>query len=539
MPTIFVSAATVDLEKWRDALHGAFSRAGFRVLTQKHSFGAATGPVRRLLTEHIEECDCLIHLAGLGYGSDAQHSFPEPPHFECSWTQFEYYYAHFLSKDVIAFVCAPNLSRPEFREEAKDDDDRKRKSRLQQEHRDRVASGKFDGTPLEPTVERKCNESVESHENLLQAVAAAIGTLLKLGPERLRAQQELTQMAQAIEQIKSDVSESKTHVREMKSDVGEIKSDVEETKHRVARIEAVLEAAAKSASSTPDRNAAALSFKWPHAWSYFRIGGRQTIRWDVFVAHNIKMTRFELELYVEQTFLLAIAGNDRPLAGDCRQYAWQLPGDLQVGNRYRLRLIAWDDAGRLSETFSAPFRMRRLDQTDEGNGIPLAVAPLFGAFLGFAMGIKILAPFLMSVATHANHKEPPYSREDNVFIFLWAVIEVCGEPFWMVVLGIAAAEYCASLTAIAAMMWYQCLPAKAILPVCAVAGVAGGMLLDREFGALWGGFLGLSAGVYAVAHFFRGLEDVYEILEINKKVWSVIATPFRTVGQWLKRKPAE
>ena len=40
-PTVFLSAATVDLKDWRDVLHGAFSRAGFRVLTQDQSLRSA------------------------------------------------------------------------------------------------------------------------------------------------------------------------------------------------------------------------------------------------------------------------------------------------------------------------------------------------------------------------------------------------------------------------------------------------------------------------------------------------------------------
>ena len=109
-PVIFLSAATVDLKTWRDHLHQAFSRAGFRVLTQDHSLKAAPGDVKRLLTDTIEEADCVIHLAGMGYGGHATDPFPAAPGFQCSWTQFEYYRAHERKKDVIAFVCAPNLS---------------------------------------------------------------------------------------------------------------------------------------------------------------------------------------------------------------------------------------------------------------------------------------------------------------------------------------------------------------------------------------------------------------------------------------------
>jgi tetratricopeptide (TPR) repeat protein len=179
-PTIFLSAATLDLEHWRDLLHEAFSRAGFRVLTQKHSLGAAPGNVRRLLTEHIDDSQCVIHLAGMGYGSDADSLCPEAPEFQCSWTQFEYYYAHLRGKDVIAFVCAPDLSRPGFQEEGTAEEIA-RKARLQQAHRDRVASGQFDGTPLDGRVPRTLNEQVDSWQGLLKAVAAAVGTLHKLG----------------------------------------------------------------------------------------------------------------------------------------------------------------------------------------------------------------------------------------------------------------------------------------------------------------------------------------------------------------------
>jgi tetratricopeptide (TPR) repeat protein len=190
MLTVFLSAATIDLKNWRDVLHGAFARAGFRVFTQNHSLGAAPGDVKRLLCEHIDQCDCVIHLAGLGYGSHADEPFASVPAFQCSWTQFEYYYAHAKDKDVIAFVCAPGLSAAGFVEEG-DDAERQLKARLQKEHRDRVASGKFDGTPLAGR-KRTLNETVDSVEKLLQAVSAAVATLHRLTSEQERLQGELT-----------------------------------------------------------------------------------------------------------------------------------------------------------------------------------------------------------------------------------------------------------------------------------------------------------------------------------------------------------
>lgn len=190
-PTIFISAATIDLEPWRDVLHDAFSRAGFRVYTQKHSLGAATGDVHRLLTQHLRESQCVIHLAGMGYGADADLLDPAMPGFQCSWIQFEYYYAHQQGIDVIAFVCAPDLSE-KFAEAGKDAADIARKTKLQLEHRDRVSTGKFEGTPLAGKVKRTSNEQVDSVQTLMKAVAGAVGTLHKFGTAGQAVQQALS-----------------------------------------------------------------------------------------------------------------------------------------------------------------------------------------------------------------------------------------------------------------------------------------------------------------------------------------------------------
>ncbi len=180
VPTVFLSAATDDLESLRNVLHGAFSRAGCRVFTQNRSLGAATGTLRDFLVKHINLSDCIVHLAGMASGSDADESFPEVPGFQCSWTQFEYYYAHQQGKTVIALVCAPVLSRKDFAETGANAGDIARKQRLQGEHRQRVASGKFTGTPLAGKVKRTLNENVNSLEELLQAVAASVASVLEL-----------------------------------------------------------------------------------------------------------------------------------------------------------------------------------------------------------------------------------------------------------------------------------------------------------------------------------------------------------------------
>ena len=210
-PTVFLSAASIDLKEWRDVLHDAFSRGGFRVLTQDHSLSSAPADVKRLLTETIDESDCVIHLAGLGYGSDATDPFPSAPAFQCSWTQFEYYQAHQQKKDVIAFVCAPSLSKSGFAEKGTDADDIARKQRLQREHRQRVDHGTFENTPV--TALRTSNERIDSVPTLLTAVAAAVGTLHKLDREACaRAQQELNQLAHALAEVKQEVVNTKDEV---------------------------------------------------------------------------------------------------------------------------------------------------------------------------------------------------------------------------------------------------------------------------------------------------------------------------------------
>ncbi len=211
-PTVFLSAATVDLKEWREVLDGAFRRGGFHVLTQDKSLRSAPGDVKRLLVETIAGSDCIIHLAGLGYGSDASDPFPDQPGFQCSWTQFEYYHGHSEGTGVIAFVCAPSLSMPSlsmpgFVEKGIDAADIARKQRLQNEYRERVKNGTFDNTPLQtPDRKRTSNESVDSVAALLTAVVAAVGTLHKLDRDACaKAQHELSVGAAELAEIKAGV----------------------------------------------------------------------------------------------------------------------------------------------------------------------------------------------------------------------------------------------------------------------------------------------------------------------------------------------
>ncbi len=173
-PTVFLSAASLDLEEWRNILHDVLSDGGAHVLSQGNSFGMAPRDVRDLLVRRLDESDYVFHLAGIGYGSHATAPFPDAPGFQCSWTQFEYYYAHQKQLPVFAAVLAPDLSKSDFAEEG-DADERGHKTELQRQHRLRVESGKFDGTPLVAGgIGRTCNGAVKNIPDLLRAVAGAL-----------------------------------------------------------------------------------------------------------------------------------------------------------------------------------------------------------------------------------------------------------------------------------------------------------------------------------------------------------------------------
>jgi tetratricopeptide (TPR) repeat protein len=258
-PVLFLSAATVDLKDWRDHLHHAFSRAGFRVLTQDQSLRSAPGDVRRLLTETIAEADCVIHLAGMGYGWHATDPFPDAPlasgetPFQCSWTQFEYYHAHQQGKDIIAFVCAPDLSKPGFTEVFDNPAELLLKQRLQEEHRQRVVTGEFGGTPLAGLVPRKSNETIASSGKLMEAVAAAVGTLRSLQHEQIaKAQDELRAIGDSLARLERGQRHTRRWVIASAAvlvlvalGVWAVKRDTQETKAAGAKVMAAQDDAAR------------------------------------------------------------------------------------------------------------------------------------------------------------------------------------------------------------------------------------------------------------------------------------------------------
>ena len=193
-PSIFLSAASADLKEWRNLIHKALDRAGCKVYTQEQSFSAAAGNVLGLLRQHLDKSDFVIHLAGLAYGAEPeQPAFPSHPGFKCSYTQFEYYYAHQKGMKVIAFVCAAEFPYLPFTEHGVDDADRDRRRGLQAAHRERVAKGRFTGTPLEGLPHRPLCETIADVGGLMAALAGAVGTIRDHAPtlDLAAAHQEL------------------------------------------------------------------------------------------------------------------------------------------------------------------------------------------------------------------------------------------------------------------------------------------------------------------------------------------------------------
>lgn len=184
-PSVFLSAATDDLETWRNVLDAAFRRSGFQVYTQKKSLGVTGGGVLDLLRQHLDECDYVVHLAGVAFGSEPElPPFPDHPLFRCSYTQFEYYYAHINKKQVLACVCSKAFPYESFVEKGTTDAERQQRIHLQELHRQRVISGKFEDTPF-LDLPRTLNESVDNAQEMLQTVAAIVARIARDIPESL------------------------------------------------------------------------------------------------------------------------------------------------------------------------------------------------------------------------------------------------------------------------------------------------------------------------------------------------------------------
>jgi len=183
-PVIFLSAVSAEFRELRQLLHDSF-KTHFHVITQDdtlHKFPG--GDVRQLLSDAIDGSHAVLHLAGAGFGSTAAAPFPEIPGFLCSWTQYEYYYAHSFDgdpvhrKQIFAIVCGPTLRSPTFTEKDDATLTAAQKAPLQEAHCQRIFSGKFDATPL-ASLPRTVNHGQPINDNAA-ALRAAIDICAQL-----------------------------------------------------------------------------------------------------------------------------------------------------------------------------------------------------------------------------------------------------------------------------------------------------------------------------------------------------------------------
>ena len=183
-PVIFLSAVSAEFRELRQLLHDSF-KTHFHVITQYdtlHQFPG--GDVRQLLSDAIDGSHAVLHLAGAGFGSTAAAPFPEMPGFLCSWTQYEYYYAHSFDADpvhrkqIFAIVCGPTLRSPTFTEKDDATLTAAQKAPLQEAHCQRIFSGKFDASPL-ASLPRTVNHGQPINDNAA-ALRAAIDICAQL-----------------------------------------------------------------------------------------------------------------------------------------------------------------------------------------------------------------------------------------------------------------------------------------------------------------------------------------------------------------------
>ena len=187
--TIFLSATTEDLGECRKRIYSALTKDdGFKVLEQT-VFDGFCDTIRQEIQDKIDRSDVVIHLAGAVYGAEPEWPdhppFPAYPDFRCSFTQYEFYYACLENKKVFSFLSSPDFYYPGNKINGADAGanpkpnipDTATLQRLQKLHRERVKSGKFDGTPLsglsvERRVELGSNYFFSSANNLLEIFTA-------------------------------------------------------------------------------------------------------------------------------------------------------------------------------------------------------------------------------------------------------------------------------------------------------------------------------------------------------------------------------
>src|SRR5436190_14458598 len=102
--SVFVSATTKDLGRFRDAVADKLLALDLHPVVQKH-FETDYRTLRDKLRDKVSACDAVIHLAGFAYGAEP-HGRPDGAPRR-SYTQLEFEIAVALGKPVYRFLANP------------------------------------------------------------------------------------------------------------------------------------------------------------------------------------------------------------------------------------------------------------------------------------------------------------------------------------------------------------------------------------------------------------------------------------------------
>ena len=101
MKKVFISSTAKDLADYRDAVHEVIRGFDEYQAVRMEDFGARASPAEEFCREKVEECDLLIGIVGLLYGSS-------PTDSELSFTVIEYDAAFHKQVPCLMFM-APDL----------------------------------------------------------------------------------------------------------------------------------------------------------------------------------------------------------------------------------------------------------------------------------------------------------------------------------------------------------------------------------------------------------------------------------------------
>ncbi len=225
-PDIFISATSADLGTCRQVIKQALLTLGCTPVEQTN-FPPSAGSVRQMLREKLAQCDAVVHVVGVAYGSEPQEFSDDEP--RRSYTQIEYETARELGKPVYLFICGDGF--PYDAHEPEDDERRA----LQQAHRQRLQSGDELFTPvdsrddlslkvhqLQTRVERLADDLRRSRSRLARGVAVVLVVLAMLGVglwwvnhKRQGTHQQVEQAEQRLDTVETELDKQRRYIKQV------------------------------------------------------------------------------------------------------------------------------------------------------------------------------------------------------------------------------------------------------------------------------------------------------------------------------------